>query len=235
MWKLDRYREGISLLGSLCIHVGAFYCLMSGTAQPLRAPAVDTPGVLQVTLVSSDSLMSAEARRRPAADLSNPSQALAETDRPTSQPPRTAAAQSLIAVTPSMTGASRPASSDAHRAQPATGAASTPLQADPAPPNADWQAYRRKLQNHIIAYRQYPEAARRLNQQGQVNVWFRLDRKGEVLDVRVQTSSGVQALDAEAVASIQRAQPMPPLPQALPDTIAVVIPVNFGTSEGNGR
>ena len=72
-----------------------------------------------------------------------------------------------------------------------------------------WElAFRR----HIEKYRRYPKSAKRKHQEGTPVVAFVFDRAGNVLDARIARSSGFEALDAEAIATFQRASPLPPLP-----------------------
>lgn len=73
-------------------------------------------------------------------------------------------------------------------------------------------AWELSFQKHIKKYRKYPKSAKRKNQTGSPGVEFVFDRQGNVLSVRLIRSSGVEALDNEAVAMFQRASPLPPLP-----------------------
>lgn len=74
----------------------------------------------------------------------------------------------------------------------------------------------------------YPSWARRRRQEGVVSVRLTLARDGYVLARRIVLSSGVSALDAEALALIDRAQPLPPPPSEIRgDVIELVAPVEF--------
>ncbi|CAH0348282.1 MAG: energy transducer TonB [Sphingobium sp.] len=87
--------------------------------------------------------------------------------------------------------------------------------------------YRDMLLAHIAQFRRYPEEARRNRQQGTVLVRFLLDREGHVLRLWTDSSSGQPLLDDEAAAAVRRAQPLPPIPEDLPDRIVITIPINF--------
>lgn len=88
-------------------------------------------------------------------------------------------------------------------------------------------SYREALLMHIARYRRYPADARRDHVQGIVEVRFVLDRAGEVQNVWIAASSGRTNLDAEALAAIRRAAPMPKIPSDLPDSLDITLPIDF--------
>ena len=70
--------------------------------------------------------------------------------------------------------------------------------------------------------------ARRL--QGVTHARFTMDRQGRVLAAAVERGSGYAALDREALALLQRAQPLPPPPAETPgERITLTVPVEFFT------
>jgi periplasmic protein TonB len=76
--------------------------------------------------------------------------------------------------------------------------------------------------------KRYPPSAQSRREQGVVQLAFSLDRKGMVVASHIVTSSGSPALDEEAVALLQRAQPFPPPPQELSgDHVALSVPIRF--------
>lgn len=76
--------------------------------------------------------------------------------------------------------------------------------------------------------KRYPVAAERRGQQGVPYVRFVMDRSGRVLSSRLERSSGVSALDREAVDLPRRAQPLPAAPADVAgDTIEMVVPIEF--------
>ena len=82
--------------------------------------------------------------------------------------------------------------------------------------------------NHLSRHRRYPAAARQSGQQGKVQVRFRIDRKGQVLSAQVIKASHSASLDAEAVAMLKRASPLPEPPDEVGgETVELVIPVEF--------
>ena len=113
----------------------------------------------------------------------------------------------------------------------------TPLQ-PPAPiapvpveaPAWNGQAnYYASLLAWLERFKQYPAAARAAHVEGQVFVHFVMTRDGTVLSAEIAHSSGRPALDREALAMIQRAGRLPPMPAEMKgDTFDGVIgPITF--------
>jgi protein TonB len=74
--------------------------------------------------------------------------------------------------------------------------------------------------------KRYPADAREAR--GTAQIAFTIDRQGRVMSSSIITSSGSGALDREALAMIQRAQPFPPPPSAIhgPE-VRLTVPVRF--------
>jgi periplasmic protein TonB len=136
----------------------------------------------------------------------------------------------------------QPVSVEAPVAQPAAvvaSAAPLPIPGDPSamtPAPAVATAalgsdYRRRLLEHIAAYRRSPAG---MTTPGTVYVRFFLARDGEVLSASVVTSSGDTALDRAALDTVRNASPMPTIPPAFPDQLSVVIPIDFGAKKQMG-
>lgn len=88
--------------------------------------------------------------------------------------------------------------------------------------------YRRRLLEHIAAYRRTPPAGAA---SGTVYVNFSLARGGDVQSVTIAVSSGDPTLDRVAIESIQSANPMPMIPPAFPDRLSVTLPIDFGRGD----
>lgn len=113
-------------------------------------------------------------------------------------------------------------------AQPATPhtAASAPTMA-PASPIAI-SVWRNELLQRLLQAKRYPEEARGRDQQGVVQLRISLDRQGKLLSANVVKSSGFAVLDAEAVATIHRAEPFPEPPPQMPgNPVELTVPVHF--------
>lgn len=77
-------------------------------------------------------------------------------------------------------------------------------------------------------HREYPRRARMRRQEGTVLLYFVIDREGRVLDQRIETSSGFSILDQEVLRMLERAQPLPRMPEKLHrETLELMVPVQF--------
>lgn len=76
--------------------------------------------------------------------------------------------------------------------------------------------------------KRYPREASFRRQQGVPYIRFVMNRDGEVLSVRLERSSGIRALDTEALALPKRASPLPKPPKEVTgNAIELVVPVEF--------
>ena len=81
----------------------------------------------------------------------------------------------------------------------------------------------------MLRHKQYPDRALARRQQGTATVYFVVNRMGQVRDYRLEQSSGHRLLDQEAAALVQRAVPMPRLPDPIPGhELPVIVPIEFG-------
>lgn len=74
--------------------------------------------------------------------------------------------------------------------------------------------YLDQLKIKIFRIWEYPEDAIFKGEQGRVSIVFVLNKKGEVLDIRVLRSSGSGSLDAAAMDAVEKAAPFGPLADA---------------------
>jgi protein TonB len=85
-----------------------------------------------------------------------------------------------------------------------------------------------RLLAQLNRFKQYPRSARAARIEGVVMLHFVMDAEGKVLSFEIAKSSGRPILDAEALALIQRAQPLPALPASFPTrTLDAVVPIEF--------
>jgi protein TonB len=84
------------------------------------------------------------------------------------------------------------------------------------------------LQAWLEKHKEYPRNARLRRMEGTTLLYFVMDRDGKVLDFRIQKSSGFDLLDHEVEAMIQRAQPLPQMPDSMSQArLELVVPVQF--------
>jgi periplasmic protein TonB len=120
---------------------------------------------------------------------------------------------------------------------------STPAPRTAAPPRVERQAqaasaasagatasaidsYNQRVRAHLMRFHQYPSGAN--GQRGVARLSFTLSRSGQVSGGRLGGSSGVAALDAQAMAMIRQASPFPAIPPEIPQgSMSFTIPVAF--------
>lgn len=90
---------------------------------------------------------------------------------------------------------------------------------------ANWRS---RLMAHLNRHKRYPPEARSAGAQGRPRVAFTINRSGQVTSARLVGSSGSSALDAEAVAMVRRASPVPaPPPEMGGGSFSFTVPVLF--------
>ncbi len=88
-----------------------------------------------------------------------------------------------------------------------------------------WQS---SLVRHLQRYKRYPGDAQARSEQGVVVLSFSVDRTGHVLTHRIAHSSGFADLDAEVMAMIQRAEPLPAFPASMTEPqLDLTVPIRF--------
>jgi protein TonB len=91
--------------------------------------------------------------------------------------------------------------------------------------NPSWVAL---LVKHLQQSINYPSGARARGEQGVVFLDFTMDRAGHVISRRVVKGSGFADLDTEALALLERAQPMPSFPPSMSEEqLELTVPLRF--------
>lgn len=94
-------------------------------------------------------------------------------------------------------------------------------------PGAD-PGYLAILSAWLEQHKEYPRRAQLRRQEGTATLRFVIDRKGRVLSFEIVKSSGYPALDREVKAMIQRASPVPAMPDNMQQAeLELVVPVAF--------
>ena len=91
--------------------------------------------------------------------------------------------------------------------------------------------YGKTVHHWLNKHKRYPRRAKYRGDEGTVLVTFVVNRHGEVLSYALKRSSGNMLLDKEALAVMQRAQPLPvfsdELAKMIEDTITVNVSISF--------
>ena len=111
-------------------------------------------------------------------------------------------------------------------------APAAPSAADVTRASAAKATWRGILEAHLKRFHKYPRAAQRRNIEGTVLLHFRMTRDGKVLRYSVERTSDHDVLDEAALAMIERANPLPPLPDEVPgESIEIIVPANFNITD----
>jgi len=157
--------------------------------------------------------------------------------RPSSASPEHSLAPS-VRTTAGPTMASAPAAPAAAADVAASGpapvtAAAAPIAAPESAPQKPAQgellaAYRQRLTALFASHQEYPRVAALRGWEGEVRLRLRVARKGNLLGVQLDHSSGFEVLDQHALAMLEQIASLPPLPEGLDaNEILVVVPVNY--------
>nr|WP_255522833.1 energy transducer TonB [Rugamonas sp. CCM 8940] len=84
-----------------------------------------------------------------------------------------------------------------------------------------------KVLARMERFRRYPTAARARGEEGVVTLRCRVNRDGQVLSATIEHSSGHPLLDQAALETLQRAAPLPRIPDERPAQLDLSIPVQF--------
>jgi len=109
-------------------------------------------------------------------------------------------------------------------------AAGRPSPSRPSTPTvsqAEISRWQGTLLAHLERHKRYPRDAQMRRQEGAATVRFVMDSSGRVLSAVLERGSGVESLDRESLALIERAQPLPHPPDGTGDRIDLAVPVRF--------
>jgi TonB family protein len=98
------------------------------------------------------------------------------------------------------------------------------------------QLWKAQIVSLLERNKQYPVSAQSKGEQGVVQIFFSLDRLGQVIASRIVRSSGSLALDEEVQALLRRAQPFPGPPEELAGNhVDLTVPIRFSLPEHNAQ
>ncbi len=108
-----------------------------------------------------------------------------------------------------------------------------PIKPAPPPPprNVDYDSlsnqYAKLISREVAKYKQYPRIAQMRGWQGEAIIQILVDGTGKVLESKIQTSSGYEVLDKQAIKMITDAVlPLPPEALRI-KPISILIPISF--------
>lgn len=114
---------------------------------------------------------------------------------------------------------------------PVSVAAAAPAAAPVAPvkPQSEVLAgYRQRLGELFARHQEYPRVAALRGWEGEVRLRLKVARKGNLLVVQLDRSSGFDVLDQHALAMLASLGDLPPLPEALEaNEVQIVVPINY--------
>ena len=91
--------------------------------------------------------------------------------------------------------------------------------------------YLERVRRSLERFKRYPDEARKLKQEGTVQVSFVLARDGSVLSAQVTGGSGFVLLDQAALDMFNAASPLPPVPNYVEgETVKIGMPISFSLS-----
>lgn len=189
----------------------------------LRPPSLPTPprpepAVVESPAPSEIALPDAGSSLPPDADQPDPALPVPPDISPPAPEP---SAQTLSSAAPASAPPAEEAPASAHAAAPQQGARALVE-------HAAQLHFRERLLGHLQRHKRYPSSAQARRQQGVPYVRFTMDRAGRVLVSTLERTGNHGVLDAEALALLERAQPLPPLPDEIDgDTLEIVVPIEF--------
>ena len=93
----------------------------------------------------------------------------------------------------------------------------------------------RAVSEKVRQYFYYPESALAVRTTGVAMVHFGVRRNGQIDRLEIRKSSGDAALDKAAIDILQKAQPLPPIPERMhTDRVDGELPINFGVRHFTG-
>jgi protein TonB len=133
---------------------------------------------------------------------------------------------------PQETPQQRPVPRTTATAPPRSNAGVGPVPQAPSPGSSEQRAaiasWRDLVMARLQSAKRYPGGAEARRAQGTATLSFSVDRSGRVISSAIAKSSGHADLDREVLAMIRRAEPLPPFPAAMPQSVVQLsVPVRF--------
>ncbi|MBS1143024.1 MAG: outer rane transport energization protein TonB [Proteobacteria bacterium] len=131
-------------------------------------------------------------------------------------------------ASPSMASSGESVAPVAAAAPVAEAARPAPAAAQARPQSEILDHYRQRLGELFARHQEYPRIAAMRGWEGEVRLRLKVARRGNLLGVALDRSSGFEVLDQHALAMLEALAGLPPLPEALDSNeIQVVVPINY--------
>lgn len=214
-------RRFLAIFGASMLFHAALFAFMARPRQPLATVPATLLASIRLIEVSASGLVAAAPLLAPARV---PQKARQTPDR-VAQP-----------STPRAMQTAGPANVPAYTPLPAPTMASLPASAAPGeaahpatPPQGELlDGYRQRLGDLFARHQEYPRIAAQRGWEGEVRLRLKVARKGNLLDVQLERSSGFDLLDRHALAMLEALASLPPLPDGLESNeVLVVVPINY--------
>ncbi len=223
-------RFGLILLLSLVLH-GGLFAVINGQRQasPVVLPPIFATLRFLAPAPSASESGSTAATPAPAARVAAaiPPKARQFPSRPEHPSARAETPSAGPANVPAQTAPAAPAAVASDNSAVATSPATAPSLAARSDSEL-LDGYRRRLGDLFARQQEYPRIAALRGWEGEVRLRLKVARKGQLLGVQVDRSSGFAVLDEHALAMVEALPGLPPLPEALDaNEIQVVVPINY--------
>ncbi|WP_295007757.1 energy transducer TonB [uncultured Dechloromonas sp.] len=231
MNALEKRRFRIILGCSALLH-GALFALLSVQRTPSATPVIQASiRLVDVAAAGSPAAPAATmpSATRPVAPRIEPQAAprpgrMAQPARAPVAAPAAAAAQPDPLPVPAVAAVAGTAVAEAPRP---TVAAAAPATAAPAQSDV-LAGYRQRLTELFARGYEYPRIAAMRGWEGEVRLRLKVARRGNLLGVHLDRSSGFEVLDQHALALLEGHGNLPPLPEGLEGSeILVIVPINY--------
>jgi protein TonB len=215
------------LLLSLALHGGLFVTVLW---QRKVSPAALPPIFATLHLVAlSESQSESGSALAAAASPARAAPAIPQKARQTPSRNEAVSSRSTISTAgPANSPASNSSTSETVSAAKTAPAETAPLPVAVRSDSELLDNYRRRLGELFARQQEYPRIAALRGWEGEVRLRLKVARKGQLLSVNLDRTSGFDVLDQHALAMLETLASLPPLPEALEaNEIQVVVPINY--------
>ncbi|MCG2576836.1 TonB family protein [Dechloromonas sp. XY25] len=180
---------------------------------PSGSPATPTPAMAAIPPKARQDAPRVDQRSTPR---------LSRTAGPASVPAQTVAPATVSEASPAPVAAPAAPVAVAETPRPAAPAVSAQAQSDML------ANYRQRLTELFARGYEYPRVAAMRGWEGEVRLRLKVARKGNLIGVQLDHSSGFDVLDQHALSMLEGHGNLPPLPDALEgNEIQVIVPINY--------